>query len=411
MSRVRFGIAEQNAVTGGAGYARKALSAVAASLLAVALSATLCACGGSGAQGGAGSGDANTQQAAQSSEEAAQLTGTISKHHKFDSAVLSITSDDLEQAGYAFGDSVDVEFGNGLKLTDIPYYNGYYVARGEALMIAYPTEAPQVTVCRNNMDFWSMEGLEDGESVTITLNTKAKYLATQEALAQDYSTDRDDYDSDEQFANFRALTGGNLKENTFYRGATPVNNSKNRAAVVDGLLEKNGIENVLDLSDDEEELEEDFAADGFSSDYTKGLYEAGHDVLLGMPSDYESEAFMNGVAKGMRFLIKHDGTTYIHCIEGKDRTGFVCMMLEMLAGASVDEMCADYMTTYANYYGITAESDPDRYNAVKSLYFDTFLAFFEGYGKDSLSKCAAGYLKDCGLSKQEIKQLTKRICK
>lgn len=410
MSGKIFGYTQQDDMRSKNSCRCKVLKAATASLLAVALSTSLVACGVSGGGPDANS-NTSAQQTTQSSNELAQLSGTVSKHPKFDTAVLSVTSDDLAQAGYELGDSVDVEFGNGVKLTDIPYYNGYYVVRGAALMVAYPTEAPQVVVGRNNMNFWSAEGLEDGESVIITLNTKAKYLTTQDTLAQDYSTDRDDYDSDEQFANFRALIGGKLKENLLYRGATPVNNSKNRAAVVDGLLQKNGIKNVIDLSDNKEEFEEDLAADDFSSDYTKALYEDGHDVLLGMGSDYTSETFLNGVAKGMRFLIKNDGPTYIHCIEGKDRTGFVCMMLEALAGASIDEMCADYMTTYANYYGITKESEPERYDAVKSLYFDSFVEFFEGYDEDTLSACAKDYLKECGLTKKEIKQLVERICK
>ena len=45
-------------------------------------------------------------------------------------------------------------------------------------------------------------------------------------------------------------------------------------------------------------------------------------------------------------------------MESKDRTGYVCALLEGLCGASYEEMAADYLTTYANYYQVTSENAP-----------------------------------------------------
>ena len=67
---------------------------------------------------------------------------------------------------------------------------------------------------------------------------------------------------------------------------------------------------------------------------------------------------MNSLAEGLRDLIEHKGPYYISCTEGKDRTGFVCLLLEALAGATFDEIETDYMKTYENYYGITKQSEP-----------------------------------------------------
>ena len=128
----------------------------------------------------------------------------------------------------------------------------------------------------------------------------------------------------------------------------------------------------------------------------------------------------------MRHLIDTGGPVYIHCMEGKDRTGFVCMLIEALAGASYDEMCADYMTTYANYYGITADGTPEKYNAIVPLYFDDFAWYLYGleYGQPSDSELdssrlvsadyvqpARKYLKNCGMADDEIDQLVKTITK
>ena len=64
---------------------------------------------------------------------------------------------------------------------------------------------------------------------------EGKYSPIQEALGQKYSFERSEYVSDEEFSNFRALSGGSLKQNFFYRGASPVDNSHKRAGITDSL--------------------------------------------------------------------------------------------------------------------------------------------------------------------------------
>ena len=350
------------------------------------------------------------------------LTATISKDPKFDSAVLSLTEEDFSEAGFALGDSFYVEFSNGYSLTDVPYYNGYYVKTGNPVIVAYPKNE-YVLIAANNRDFWTPAGLEDGDTVEITLTTAGKYKATHEALGQSYSMDRKDYESDEAFANFRAMSGGSLKENFLYRGASPVDNSRNRAAIADALVEQAGITCIIDLADSEAEMEGYIGSEDFSSEYTKSLYEEGRDVLLAMGANYDSEEYKESVAAGMRHLLKYGGPAYIHCMEGKDRTGFVCLLIEALMGADYDEMRADYMKTYENYYGITEQGTPERYEAVLSLYFDSFmeyLARIEGTADTADTaklksadyvKGAKSYLTDCGMTDKEIARLLELLSK
>ena len=345
-----------------------------------------------------------------------ESTSDISKDPKFDSVVLNLTADDFTDAGFEFGDSCDLVFSNGTTLTDVPYYNGYYVKTGDPVVVAYP-KSEYVIIARNNRDFWSTEAFTDEMTVEITINTKGKYLATFEALGQDYSIDRTDYDSDEQFANFRAMTGGDLKENFLYRGASPVDNSRKRAAYANSLLEKAGIVCVIDLADSQQEMQSYIDSDDFTSEYTKNLYEQGRDILLSMGANYDSESYKQSLGEGIRHLLTYGGPAYIHCMEGKDRTGFVCLLLEALVNASYDEMCDDYMKTYANYYKITKEETPEKYDAVVALYFDSFMEYL--YGTDDLdvlksanySQSAKDYLTSCGLSQQEIEQLIELISK
>ena len=322
---------------------------------------------------------------------------TVSKDEKFGAAFLSMSQEEFEAL-------------------DVPYFNGYYVRNGEPVMVAYPGD-PYIRITLNNMGIWDTAGLKEGDTVTITLVEEGKYLAIQEALGQIYSFDRSDYPSDEAFCNFRSFSAGKIKENFMYRGASPVDNSRNRAAYVDDLLEQNGIRFIIDLADSEEDMNGYTASDGFSSEYAESLYENGCMVLLDMGSGYTGQVYKEKVVQGLRAALEHEGPIYIHCMEGKDRTGFVCLLLEALAGASFDEMKKDYMTTYGNYFGVTEDGTPEKYDAIVDLYFVPFMEFL--HGTDDLSKLekanykndARDYLKEGGMTNKEINQLRKMITK
>lgn len=335
---------------------------------------------------------------------------TVSKDEKFGSALLSLSQEEFEALGFALGDGCSVEFGNGFTLPDVPYFNGYYVRNGEPVIVAYPGD-PCVRITLNNVGIWDAAGLSEGDSVTITQVEPGKYSAIQEALGQIYSFDRNDYPSDEAFANFRSFSAGALKEDFLYRGASPVDNSRCRAPYVDALLEQNSVAFVIDLADSEEDMAGYIAAPDFSSAYTKDLYDNGAVVLLDMGSGYTGQAYKEKVAQGLRAALDSEGPIYIHCMEGKDRTGFVCLLLEALAGATYDEMKADYMATYENYYQVTKTDTPEKYDAIVDLYFVPFMEFLHQTEDVSILETAdyredaAFYLKDGGLTEDEIAAL------
>lgn len=340
----------------------------------------------------------------------------LTQQEKFGAAQLSLSQTDFESKGFKLGDSCNVVFSNGYELTDIPYYNGYYVKNGSPVIVAYPGN-PFVLVTLNNLGIWEKAALKDGDTVTITLNETGKYNAVQEALGQQYSFDRNEYPSDESFCNFRAMSGGSLKENFLFRGASPVDNSRGRAAYTNALLEANGIRFVVDLADSEQDMLDYAAAADFKSDYTKNLYDNGCVALLDMGSSYTSQTYKEKVAEGLRAALASDGPIYIHCMEGKDRTGFVCMLLEALAGAEYDEMAADYMITYRNYFRVSKDETPEKYNAIIDLYFVPFMECLRGTDDVSVLKTAdftqdaADYLRAGGMTDYEISDLIKLISK
>ena len=356
------------------------------------------------------------KQAADNTAESDKISinAVIHKDAKFDSADLDQDAEDFAKAGLALGDSLDITFSNGKTLTDVPYFNGYYTKTGEPVVVAYPKN-DYVLIANSNTDLWTPLGLADDMTATITLNTSAKFIATQEALGQAYSVDRADFASDEIFANFRAVKGGSLKADFLYRGASPVDNSRKRASYANALIEQHNIACIIDLADSDEDMHKFFEKDDFSSDYAEKIYNEGHTATLSMSASYSKDKYKQSVVKGLRKLIEVGGPAYIHCLEGKDRTGFVCVLIEALAGASYEEMRDDYMITYDNYYGISKEAAPERYDAVVSLYFDAFMEYLSGESdveelrEFSYVDSAKKYLTEGGMTEAEIDELLKVI--
>ena len=339
------------------------------------------------------------------------MTVKVMEDKEFGNANLDISIDRFNDSGFAYGDSVDVSFSGGYTLEDIPYYNGYYARLNRPQLVAYPGTEHVAAAISSGGRMWDEAGCRENDTVTVRLNAAGKYLKEQDAMDLVYSDDRADYPDDESFANFRAMSGGKLSRDLFYRGASPVDNSHNRAPFADSLIEKAGVGYVLDLADTEEKLVGYTKKEDFKSEYSMGLLQAGDIRPLGLSAGYQTEDFRKKLADGLKDMTGHEGPYYIHCTEGKDRTGFVCLLLEALAGASYEEIESDYMITYKNYYGLTKESDREKYDTVIKVRLEDMLITLtgqpEGADFSDVDFCAGAqnYLKDCGMTEDEIEKL------
>ncbi len=370
--------------------------------------------------------DSNTTASASAStseKSAARISlddAAVLCDEQFGGVYINITIDDFNRLGFNFGDSVDVEFSNGYKLKDIPYFNGYYVNVGDPLLVGYPGY-PHIEAAINYGDpLWEVAGLKDGDTATVTLREVGAYLNTQEAFDITYSDNRADFDSDVEFANFRTLAGGAVKPEAVYRSASPICNTHNRTPYVEGLMKQAGVAFILDLSDNESEIALYVAENtelGVNLTGFEDLRAAGCVALLDLNANYPSEGFARKLAAGLVDMSQHNGPYLVHCIEGKDRTGFVCILLEALCGATYDEMLSDYMATYANYYGITKESEPDKYKEIAGLHFNGMLRFLAGADESAdltaidYTDHARDYLRTGGMTDAQIDALVARLTK
>lgn len=334
----------------------------------------------------------------------------ISHEPEFGGVYIHLTIDEFNDLSFSYGDSVYIIFSNGYVMEDIPYYNGYYVKTGEPLLIAYPGYDYIKAAINNGDDLWEVAGLEDNMTVSIYMHQQGGYMETQHARNLQYTDLPEDYPSDVAFANFRNLTGGQLRTTAVYRSASPSDNQHNRAVPVDLLAEKVKIQYVLDLADTEETLHANVENPTFESFYFKQLYDDGNYSAIGLNTRYDNAEFKEKLISGLMDMMSHDGPYLIHCTEGKDRTGFVCMLLEALCGASYEEIVNDYMITYENYYHFTLPQDKDRYDIIVSQVLDPMIQTMTGsdmvdiYTTD-LSVYAREYLLSGGMDASNIDTL------
>lgn len=332
------------------------------------------------------------------------LSGTVTEIEKYGHAVTSISIAEMKQAGFAFGDIVTVAFDNGFTV-DAPYLPDYTVEQGGYVVRGYSGHT-YVAVCINYGKLSEVNGIGVGANVTISMKEAGGYLAEYEMRRLERTNDRDDYSSDEVFANFRSVEMGSLAKGVLYRSASPINPEIGRAVYGDDLAAAAGIATVLNLADSRENLEGYFGGEEFDSPYYKSLYDAGQVCYLNLSMDYTSEEFMNKLGQGLIFLSEHEGPYLIHCTEGKDRAGFTAALIEALMGGSLQEIREDYMLSYQNYYGV--EKDSAKYYLIQSTNLDIMLRSIAGLEKDAgltgvdLAAAAANYMRSCGLSETQI---------
>ena len=328
-----------------------------------------------------------------------------------------------EDLGLAWADLVTVKFlDQELVLPVVPTYS--YVDSGKPAVIlgandkGNPTGYVSLAINMGNFAetygiakkmtddagnwYWvAFEGVEFPIEVTFELYEKEGYMAEYLLHELSRTNAREDYAhlTDAEFANFRAVTTTGMGAGKLYRSSSPINPEIGRNTYAMTEVEKAGITVVMNLADTEEEAK---AYEGFAGSY----YANQNVVYLGLGVDFAEESFKTGLANGLRHFIENKGTYLVHCNEGKDRAGFVTALLECLMGASAEEVVADYMVTYYNYYGI--EPGTEKYDAIaasniiKSL--QTAFGVEDLYTAD-LAAEAAAYIQEIGLSDSEIAML------
>ena len=363
-------------------------------------------------------------------EEVKALESSVSDIQKYGNLVLSITKSDMDSIGAEYGDVFTISFND--QALQAPYCTSYSDVDLGNLVLR--NDGDVMILAINMGDFASTYGIatkvtnpdktyewvfEEGkklEDVTLSLVLSGKGEYRDQYLIHQLSrtNDRNDYSSDAVFANFREIKGGNLGSGALYRSSSPVNNEIGRAKYADKLAEDSKINTVMNLADSSDAVEGYFKEESFASPYYKSLYERGQVIALNMGVSFKTREFQAALVEGLTFLSNNEGPYLVHCNEGKDRAGFTSALLSALMGLSYDEIAADYMTSYENYYHV--EKGTEQYEAVKRSNIDSMLSFIAGVEADNLSSVdlsakAEEFLLAIGMEKANIDTLKSKLSK
>jgi protein tyrosine/serine phosphatase/LysM repeat protein len=349
---------------------------------------------------------------ANAEEGYADVNGTVKEVQKYGNLTMDIQPKALYDAGYELGDILNVTVGD--NVMQIPFCTSYSDVDTGSLVIRDDKESDLLVVAINMGNFSTTYNVNVGDSLTFSLFEKEGYLGEYLLRQLTRTNIRSDYSSDSVFANFRSIETTGINTATLYRSSSPVNNELGRAAYADKLIEIAGIATVINLADSEEEINGYMEAEDFNSPYYKKLYDSGYVISLYMGVDIAGEDFGQKLAEGLRFLNNNEGPYLIHCTEGKDRAGFVSALLECLMGASLDEVVADYMTTYENYYRVEKGSEQHASIAESNILasLTTVICGLEkgsDISKVDLAKAAENYLLKIGMTANEIETLKSKL--
>lgn len=335
------------------------------------------------------------------------VVATVKEIEKYGHALTDILIEDFYNLGFKTGDMVTVIFDNGFVL-EAPFLDGYYVDKGQPLVRAYP-EHTNIGICINYGMLNEIANVEVGDKAIIMLTGPEEYRVQYEIRKLERTNNREDYNSDEEFANFRNITVGNIVEGVLYRSSSPINNELGRASYSDKLIEKAGINTVVNLADSPEDINTYMSAEDFASPYYAKLYNANRVITLNMALAYESDDFRDSIIKGLNFMADNDGPYLFHCTEGKDRTGFFAALVESLMGATKDEIVEDYMQSYINFYGV--KKDTEQYNVISQdiIGMLKFIAGTEDLDNVDLAKAAENYLIKGGMEAEKINALKAKL--
>ena len=306
-----------------------------------------------------------------------QTDYVISEYPGFGNIFIHISPSDFNKQGFELGDSVNIEFSNGVSFSDIPYYNGYYAKTGNIALVSYPGTQYLIAAICNGGSLWDQARVDENTTARISLSEKKKYLVIQNALDLYEFQNKKVNDSR---ALFRKVKTGNLKDNTLYRGLSPldVKNVDKYEKSVDDLIEEAGVKFIINLADTKEEAAEKIESGLTDTSYYKKLFDEGKVANIRLDMNYKSNSFGDKVVEVLKTISKNEGPYYIHCTEGKDRSGFVCMIIDCLVAANYDEICDDYMQSYEYNYNITKDGTSDKYKIIKGETLDDMLRYISG---------------------------------
>lgn len=125
-----------------------------------------------------------------------------------------------------------------------------------------------------------------------------------------------------------------------------------------------------------------------------------------------SDEFGFILVQKLRAILRKDPPYIIQCNAGKKRTGFVCLVLEMLSGTNYANIVNDYLESYKNNNGLNFLANPEIAKDIEVQKIQKLIHYINGdqdFEKTNLKKTAYIFLQRYGMSQREIQILQQKL--
>lgn len=328
------------------------------------------------------------------------VSGRFTTTSKYGNNDTDIPVQAMYNAGFELGDICTIMIGD--FSYDAPFVNSYGDVEPGNYLFHPHHDWIEFAICNGN--FSKTHGFGEGDSVTISMKEKAGYLTQYEIRNIVKSENRDDYASDTIFANVRTIQLGSIGFHKLYRSCNPILNDA-RGPYAAELLSNMGIKTIINLADKQEDLAAMSAA-ALNAQWYSQIVETGDAIGLNMGISFFDDEFVSLLKQALLFMVAHEGPYLFHCNEGRDRAGYFAALLEALMGASVNEIYADYMASFDNYFGI--KEGTAKYDAYRKIQVDQMSVVNGGLPMtdENASAAAEQYLiETVGLTAEQVSTL------
>ncbi len=261
-----------------------------------------------------------------------------------------------------------------------------------------------------------------GSEITLTHTGTSERYGLTPNYDQGYTNSRADYASDEEFANFYMVTGGDLKDGILYRSFSPLYSpeKQTRSVYVDKLAEEAGIQFEIALSYSDASVK---TATETLEGYCIDLCKEGKYVAPSMGYLYFQQKEKTQLV--LQSIIDNDGAYLIHCNVGRDRTGFVVLLLQALCHCTPEEMMECEAKAFCNLshveVGTTEYSEVVSCTYDRNMYLianpdripDIFEIDWNNIDVSSVDTYSAAYsycTEYLGFTDKEVSEIQNRLC-
>lgn len=312
---------------------------------------------------------------------------------------LDVDKKQLASGGISLGDSINISIGEH-HLQDIPLHSGPYCKMFSTVLIA-DGKTTHLSIRRGN----ALEKYPTrvGQAVTIDLKESKRFWEKENAYSFDEIKVKLPQQDMESFANFRPLFS---KGKVFFRSSSPFDDAYGRAHAVVSCIEKHNIKTIIDMADSKEDFANLFRT--LNSTTQKKLASC-HIFPIGDDFGLYSKEFEKSIISAVKIMAISEGPFLLHCRAGKRRSGFLCAVLQGLAGMSAGAIKNEYMISYENNNGVVRANNPARYDYLCDDTIGRILSYINGRNLANLPKTTTNYLLKIGLKPKIIRKVRSKL--